>query len=366
MKQEKALAGLSVGIKLWIGVLLLVVAQGALVLQTSIQSRAITAEAESVLSVKGDKLQLATRWTGLTETNLTRVQASFISADPRLQTLYQDLIPQTEQRINEVQTRLAELATSAPDRELMQRIAAQRQAVLDSLARARDLRQQGNAEGAMQEIEQRFNTGIPPYIAGLREFAELQHSQLQQSQGVFAERREANMRNGSILMGLLFLLILGGAGLLIRSIRNPLVEVAEFAQQMAQGNLGVRLALHRRDEFGQMARSLNAMREQIAQVVSDVRQGTDGITAVAHEIAVGGQNLSARSEQSAGNLERTAASMESMSDTIGHSAASARTASELARTAGQSAQQGREVVGSVVHTMNEIQQASKKSATSFP
>ena len=360
MNKESIRSGLGVGGKLWLGVVLLILALVAVVVQTSTQSRAITAESEAVLAQKSEKLQLATVWAGLVETNVTRVQATFISANPELETLYRELIPQTVRQINEVQTRLAELATSAPERELMQQIAAQRQTVLDSLAQARALREQGNAAGAMQEIAQRFNPGIAPYMSSLREFAALQATQLQQSQAVFAERRDTNMYTASAMLGVLILFILGGAAVLIRSIRAPLNEVMAFAQQMADGNLGVSLSIKRGDEFGQMSRTLNAMRDQIAQVVADVRHGTDGITAVAHEIAAGNQNLSERTEQSASNLEQTAASMESMSDAIGHSAASARTASELARTAGQSAQQGREVVGSVVHTMDDIQQASKK------
>ncbi len=329
-------------------------------MHTSLQSRAITAEAEAVLGLKGEKLQLATRWAGLVETNVTRIQATFISASPELESLYRELIARDLQQVTQLQDRLAELSSSPPERELLQRIATQRQVLLDSLARARQLRAQADPAAAMQEVQQRFNPGFAPYMASLNEFAQLQATLLQESQKVFAERRVANMRSGSVVMALLILFILGGSWVLIRSIRAPLNEVMDFAQQMADGNLGARLSIERHDEFGQMSRTLDAMRLQIAQVVADVRLGTDGITAVAHEIAAGNQNLSERTEQSASSLEQTAASMESMSEGIGHSAASARTASELATAAGQSAQHGREVVGSVVQTMSEIQQASKK------
>lgn len=353
-------AGLSVGAKLWLGLVLLIFGMVGLVLDTSARSRAVTAQSEAVLAQKSEKLQLATRWAGLVETNVTRVQASFIASSPTLDATFGDLIPQTVREVTAVQRRLEALPLSPQDQEWMQRIAQGRQAVLDSLARARQLREQGQPDAAIQEITQTFNPLVGPYLNSLREFAELQSSQLQESQAGFAVQRDLNMARASAMLGVLILLILAGAWLLIRSIRTPLNEVMAFAQQMADGNLGVSLSIKRQDEFGQMSRTLNAMRKQIAQVVADVRHGTDGITAVAQEIAAGNQNLSERTEQSASNLEQTAASMESMSEGIGHSAASARTASELATAAGQSAQQGREVVGSVVHTMSEIQQASKK------
>ncbi|MCL5967734.1 MAG: hypothetical protein M1359_00290, partial [Betaproteobacteria bacterium] len=88
-------AGLSVGAKLWLGVVLLIFGMVGLVLDTSARSRAVTAQSEAVLAQKSEKLQLATRWAGLVETNVTRVQASFIASSPTLDATFGDLIPQT-------------------------------------------------------------------------------------------------------------------------------------------------------------------------------------------------------------------------------------------------------------------------------
>ncbi|WP_197484425.1 methyl-accepting chemotaxis protein [Tepidimonas fonticaldi] len=348
------------GAKLWAGVAAVVLGLVAVVLLAALTSRQLTRESEAVLALMSEKVQLATRWAGLTETNVTRVQATFVSGSPALEALYKDLIPQTVQQISELQKRLEGMPLTEPERALMARIAQQRQAVLDSLAKARQLKADGQPDAALQEIEQRFNPGVPPYIASLREFADLQAQLLQQSQAEFAERRVRNVLTAAVLVAALVVAIIGGAAVLIRSIRRPLQEAVTFAQRIADGDLTARLASTRRDEFGQMIDALHAMRDQLSQVVADVRQGTDNITVAAHEIAAGNQDLSGRTEQAASNLEQTAASMEEMAEGIRHSAQAAQSASELATAAGRSAEQGRDVVSGVVHTMTDIQQASQK------
>ncbi|MCX7662289.1 MAG: MCP four helix bundle domain-containing protein, partial [Tepidimonas fonticaldi] len=240
------------GAKLWAGVAAVVLGLVAVVLLAALTSRQLTRESEAVLALMSEKVQLATRWAGLTETNVTRVQATFVSGSPALEALYKDLIPQTVQQISELQKRLEGMPLTESERALMARIAQQRQAVLDSLAKARQLKADGQPDAALQEIEQRFNPGVPPYIASLREFADLQAQLLQQSQAEFAERRVRNVLTAAVLVAALVVAIVGGAAVLIRSIRRPLQEAVTFAQRIADGDLTARLASTRRDEFGQM------------------------------------------------------------------------------------------------------------------
>ena len=352
----------TVGNKLWAGVAAVVIGLALVVAMAAITSRRLTQESEAVFARMSEKVQLATQWAGLTETNVTRVQSTFVSGSPALETLYKDLIPQGVQRISELQKRLEALAETPQERDLMARIAQQRQVVLDALARARKLKADGDVEGALREIETSFNPSVPPYLASVREFAELQGTLLQRAQEDFAQRRQRNVLTAAALVAVLVVGLVAGAALLIRSVRQPLDEAVAFAQRIAQGDLTARLASGRRDEFGLMVEALNAMRDQLASVVADVRQGTDNITVVAHEIAAGNQDLSNRTESAASSLEQTAASMQEMADGIQRSAESARTARELAEAAGRSAEQGREVVGGVVQTMSDIQQASQRIA----
>lgn len=351
---------MTVNAKLWAGVLAIVVALGAMLAFTGARSSALTREADEVLGRMSDKTLIATEWAGLTETNVTRVQASMLSSDPSIEQLYKDMIPAGVASISALQKRLDAMPQNEAEKAQLEKIAGLRKAVLGSLAKAGELKKSGDAAGAVAEIQTHFNRAVPPYVAALREFAQLQVSMQADAQARFASARLANLTAASLQIGLLIMGIVAGAYFLIRNIRTPLQEVVAFAQQVAGGDLTARIRHDRHDEFGAMTRSLSDMRDRLVTVVADVKRGTENITVAAREIASGNNDLSARTEQTAANLQQTAASIEQMSGAIRQSADSARVANQLADVAGQSAQKGGHVVSEVVTTMEEINVASRK------
>jgi len=351
---------MTVNAKLWTGVLAIVLALGAMLSFTGARSGALTREADEVLGRMSEKTVIATEWAGLTETNVTRVQASILSTDPSVDQLYKDIIPVGVASISALQKRLDAMPMNGAEKAQLEKIAGLRQAVLGSLAKANEMKKNGDSAGAVTEISTHFNRAVPPYVAALREFAQLQMSMQAEAQVKFAADRASNMTMASLQIGLLILGIIAGAFFLIRNIRTPLREVVAFAERVAGGDLTARISNDRRDEFGAMTKSLSDMRDRLVHVVADVKRGTENITVAAREIASGNNDLSARTEQTAANLQQTAASIEQMSGAIRQSADSARVANQLADVAGQSAQKGGQVVNEVVSTMEEINQASRK------
>ncbi len=353
---------LSVAAKLWLGVAFVVAALAATIVTAGVNSKRVTQESEATLERMEELVRLATRWAGLTETNVTRVQAQALSGSPEIEALYKDLVPAGIARISEVQQRIESLVQTDEDRAQMAVVASHRKAVLDAMARSRALAQAGDADGAKRELREHFNPAVAPYVASLVAFADLQHRQMEIAKREANEQRSANVSQAALMVAFVVAGIIGGAFVLIRSIRRPLDETVDFARRIAAGDLGARLVTQREDEFGQMIRSLNAMRDELAGVVADVRRGTDGITLASREIAQGNHDLSARTEQTASSLQQTAASMEQMAGAIRQSAESAQRANELAITAGRSAAQGGDVVAQVVSTMGEIDQSSRRIA----
>ena len=351
---------LSVGGKLWSGIAVIVVALAAVIAIASHNSTKLAQASEQEIIQSSTKIQAATKWAGLTEVAMTRLQASMISSDPAIEALYKDAIQDNIKEINGLQEKLVELAKLDREKDLMARIAEHRKAVLASLGKARKAKAAGDDAGAIHEINTNFNDVTKPYLAALREFADLQGTLLTEAQQHFDQQRRRNLGIAAGMVASLILGIVFGAWFLIRHIRTPLQEAVSFAQRVASGDLTAHIQTARQDEFGTMTRALSDMRNQLVSVVADVRRGTDNITVASQEIATGNHDLSARTEQTASNLQQTAASMEEMSGAIKQSADSARVANQLATTAGESAQQGGQVVAQVVTTMQEIDQASRK------
>ncbi|MEZ5665742.1 MAG: methyl-accepting chemotaxis protein [Burkholderiaceae bacterium] len=351
---------MSVATKLWLAVAAIVLALVGTLIGAGLRGAQMNEASSRTLNRLADKTAMATEWAGLTETNVTRVQASALSSDPLVAETFRDLIPAGIARISELQQKLTSMEMNEAEQAQMATIAERRKQVLDSLAKANELKKAGDIVGAASEIQARFNPAVPPYLEALRGFAAMQTELLDAAQVEQNKARMASTTTAAIQVGVLVAGIVVGAVYLIRNIRRPLQETVAFAERMAQGDLTAAIRNDRGDEFGAMTQALSAMRDRLVKVVGDVKQGTENITVAAREISTGNSDLSARTEQTASNLEETAASMEQMSGAIRQSAESARLANQLADVAGQSAQKGGEVVSQVVSTMDEINQASRK------
>jgi methyl-accepting chemotaxis protein len=134
---------------------------------------------------------------------------------------------------------------------------------------------------------------------------------------------------------------------------------AGVARAVAQGDLTVKLAVESGDKSSVIA-ALQDMQNRLAEVVGNVRQGSESVANASAEIAQGNNDLSARTEQQASALEETAASMEQLNATVKQNADNARQANQLAQSASIVAIKGGEVVSEVVDTMKHINNSSKR------
>lgn len=161
-----------------------------------------------------------------------------------------------------------------------------------------------------------------------------------------------------ISLGVLLAVIIGF--LLIRAIVGPLNEAVAVANAVASGDLTSRIEVHSTNETGRLLQALKTMNENLINLVSKVRTGTDQIATASGEIASGNTDLSQRTEEQASSLEETASSMEELTSTVKQNADNARQANQLAAGASEVAVKGGAVVGQVVQTMSSINESSKK------
>ncbi len=82
--------------------------------------------------------------------------------------------------------------------------------------------------------------------------------------------------------GLIAVLIAALAGIMVsRTISRPVLALSDATRQMAHGDLTVRVALKRRDEFGLLANTFNTMAQRVETTVNTLRQF---VADAAHEI----------------------------------------------------------------------------------
>ncbi len=162
---------------------------------------------------------------------------------------------------------------------------------------------------------------------------------------------------GSAMMGL------GLGAWITRGLQRQLggepADAAHIAARIAGGDLTVDIATRPGDQSS-MLFALRRMRDSLAQIVGQVRAGTETIATATQQIAVGNQDLSSRTEQQAGSLEETASSMEELTSTVKQNADNAREANQLAASASEVAARGGAEVAQAVDTMAAINEASKR------
>ncbi len=185
--------------------------------------------------------------------------------------------------------------------------------------------------------------------------------------GVYIDTIDATIWNRALNFSV-SALVLGGVllaiGLIIaRGMLRQLGEEPDYAsgvtQAIAAGDLTGEIKVKQGDQSS-LLYSIKTMRDAIANIVGQVRSGTDAIAGASSEIAQGNMDLSARTESQASSLEETAASMETLTDTVRQNADNARQANQLALSASDVAVKGGAVVSQVVDTMGSINESSKK------
>jgi methyl-accepting chemotaxis protein len=144
------------------------------------------------------------------------------------------------------------------------------------------------------------------------------------------------------------------------AIVKPIRVAARIAGRVAGGDLTQQVRTGGTDEAAQLMRALSDMTSNLRRILGDVVHGAHKAAASSEQIVQGTLDLSQRTEEQATTLEETASSMEQLTSTVAQNADHAREASQLALGAAEVARRGGAAVDQVVHTMDEISDASKK------
>jgi len=159
---------------------------------------------------------------------------------------------------------------------------------------------------------------------------------------------------------LLAVAIFAFAWIVARKIKEALDKAISVSEQIAAGDLTVKIEVDSQDETGHLLASLKEMNEGLARIVGEVRTGADSIATATEQIAAGNADLSQRTEEQASALEETASSMEELTSTVKQNADNAQQANQLAISASGVAVKGGDVINKVVCTMQSITDSSRK------
>lgn len=137
-------------------------------------------------------------------------------------------------------------------------------------------------------------------------------------------------------------------------------ETQELVLAATDGDLTRRIPLQNKVGSTEiLCRGVNDLVQNMASMISLLKDSSDAVTTASTEIASGNQDLSKRTEAQAASLEETASSMEELTSTVNQNADNARQANQLAVLACDIASKGGAVVRSSVDTMAQISSSSR-------
>jgi methyl-accepting chemotaxis protein len=218
-------------------------------------------------------------------------------------------------------------------------------------------------EEATQILMKQAGPATQLWQEAMDEYAALQKAT---NQADAAEAAAAYQRARTLMLVLSGLAIVVGAVAAVRIARGLLRQLggepdyaASIAGRIAAGDLTVTVDTQNNDNHS-MLHAMKKMRDALAEIVAEVRVGTETIASASSQIASGNQDLSARTEEQASSLEETASSMEELTSAVRANNDNARQANQLAQSASAVAVQGGAVVSQVVDTMGAINDSSRK------
>lgn len=142
------------------------------------------------------------------------------------------------------------------------------------------------------------------------------------------------------------------------SFSRDIEQLGHAVERAAAGDLSSRVSSSTRDEIGDLVNAVAAMNGGLAQLVEQVRQGSEIVARTSHEITADNSDLSTRTASQASALQQTTASMEKLTSIARQNNENAAQASQLVASATDLALKGGQAVGRVVDTMGAIKQSS--------
>ncbi|ATB41035.1 hypothetical protein CYFUS_006497 [Cystobacter fuscus] len=153
---------------------------------------------------------------------------------------------------------------------------------------------------------------------------------------------------GAILVGLLLCYFLA------RAISRPLLGAVTVADRIAEGDLTVRIDVATEDETGRLLAAMRRMVLKLAEVIGEVREGSDALASASAQVSSSSQSLAQGTSEQAGSVEETTSSLEQMSASISQNRDHSRQMAQMALQGARDAEESGQAVKETVAAMGSI------------
>ena len=160
-----------------------------------------------------------------------------------------------------------------------------------------------------------------------------------------------------IALGIAAVLLGSICGVVItRAISKPLQQAVEITEQLAEGDLTVKIDVDSNDETGRLLKSMQVMSNRLTDMISQIAAASSQLTSATEEVASITTNIAGNLEDQTSHLNQTSAAMYEMSQTVREIAENASEAASSTLRVDSEAKQGQGIVSQVNDSMAVLAQ----------
>ena len=156
--------------------------------------------------------------------------------------------------------------------------------------------------------------------------------------------------------------IINGVNKFIEAVAAPTEEVIKAMNEVAQGDLTVRVTGNYQGEFAVLKDNINASLQSLGGTIGQVTEAVGQVNSGSQQIADASQSLSQGATEQAASLEEISSSMNEIGSQIIQNAERADQASKLSTEARHAAETGGNNIQQMVEAMHDISASSKQIA----
>lgn len=135
---------------------------------------------------------------------------------------------------------------------------------------------------------------------------------------------------------------------------NPLKNLKEITQKVANGNLEVESKIERNDEIGELSTAVDQMVGKLREIVDNIKNGARNISSASEQVSSSSQQLSQGASEQASSTEEVSSSMEEMVSNIQQNADNAKETEKITSKASEGIREGNDATQKSASSMKEI------------
>jgi len=191
-------------------------------------------------------------------------------------------------------------------------------------------------------------------VKALDRLIELQQQVAAARQQEVASTADTSARVLAIILACALLLGVFLTVVISRQTTHPILDAANLAQKIAQGNLQEKIETTRHDEIGQLLSSFGTMSNKLAQILGDVTRATNALSSASARVFASAQSLSRGTSEQASAVQQTTSSLEEINASISQNAENSRQMEHMAVKGANEMEECGKAVAESVEAMKTI------------